>query len=462
MTFPENFRWGSATAAYQIEGAVAEDGRGVSIWDTFSHTPGTVLGGDTGDVACDHYHRYREDVGLMAELGLHDYRFSVAWSRVLPTGSGEVDPRGLDFYSRLVDEILAKGIRPLITLYHWDLPQALQDAGGWTNRDTALRFADYAAIVAEHLGDRVPAFTTLNEPWCSAFLGHASGEHAPGLHDDAAALSAAYHLLVAHGAGVAALRSALPSGAEVSITLNPALVRALSDAEADLAAAHKADLLANRIFLDPLAKGRLPDDLVTATRDVTDWGFVRDGDLAAISAPIDFLGVNYYTPTLVGAQPHDPAAPHLHPGTQDVFVHPQPGPHNGMGWRIEADGLTELLVGLHRDYPGLPMVVTENGTAFPDEPVDDSIDVVEDTGRADYLVAHIAAVGDALEAGVDLRGYFVWSLLDNFEWAWGYSQRFGIVHVDFATQQRRLKRSALVFQRIITEHGMVSEARSAP
>jgi beta-glucosidase len=461
--FPDDFRWGSATASYQIEGAVAEDGRGPSIWDTFSHTPGRVLGDDNGDVACDHYHRYREDVGLMAELGLHDYRFSVAWSRVLPTGSGAVNRAGLDFYSRLVDEILASGIRPLVTLYHWDLPQALQDAGGWTNRDTAARFGEFAAVVAQRLGDRVPAFTTLNEPWCSAFLGPASGVHAPGLRDDGAALQAAYHLLVAHGEGVAALRSGLPAGAEVSITLNPALVRAVSDAAADRAAAVKTDLLCNRIFLDPLLRGRLPDDLVAATTAATDWGFVRDGDLAAISAPIDFLGVNYYTPTLVGAQPADPDHPELHPGTQDVFVHPQDGPLTGMGWRVEAASLTELLVGLHRDYPGVPMVVTENGAAYPDA-LDDPAggDVVEDPERADYLAEHITAVGAALDAGVDLRGYFVWSLLDNFEWAWGYSQRFGIVHVDFATQRRRLKRSARLYQRIIADHGVVSGALQAP
>ena len=461
MSFPDDFRWGSAPAAYQIEGAVAEDGRGMSIWDTFSHTPGRVLGGDTGDVACDHYHRYREDVGLMAELGLHDYRFSIAWPRVQPTGSGAPNAAGLDFYSRLVDAILERGIRPLVTLYHWDLPQALQDAGGWTNRDTARRLGDFTAVVADHLGDRVPAFTTLNEPWCSAFLGYASGVHAPGLRDDAAALQAAYHLLLAHGESVAALRSSLPAGAEVSITLNPALVRAASDTAADRTAAVKADLLCNRLFLDPLLRGRLPDDLIAATSSATDWGFVRDGDLAAVAAPIDFLGVNYYTPTLVGAGPADPADPVLHPGTQDVFVHPQPAPHTGMGWRVEAPSLTELLVGLHRDYPGVPMVVTENGAAYPDA-VDGVTDVVDDSGRARYLADHIAAVGAALEAGIDLRGYFVWSLLDNFEWAWGYSQRFGIVHVDFATQQRRLKRSALLYQRIIADHGVVSQASQAP
>ena len=453
-TFPEGFRWGTATASYQIEGAVDVDGRGPSIWDTFSHTPGRTHNADTGDVACDHYHRYREDVALLADLGVQDYRFSVAWPRVVPTGSGDVNAAGLDFYSRLVDELLDKGIRPLVTLYHWDLPQPLQDAGGWTNRDTAERFGEYVAVVARHLGDRVPAFTTLNEPWCSAFLGHAAGEHAPGLTDDAAALHAAYTLLLAHARGVAALRSELPADRQVSITLNTANVRAASDSEADLDAARRADLTSNRIFLDPLLRGELPADLVASTAHLTDWSFVRDGELAAINAPIDFLGVNYYTPALVGAAPDDTAAPDIHPGWRDVFNHAQPTPHTTMGWTVDPASLTELLVRLHRDYPGVPMVITENGSAWPDEVGADGS--VDDPQRADYLVRHVGAVLDAIEAGVDLRGYFAWSLLDNFEWGWGYSQRFGIVRVDYDTQLRTPKTSAATYRKIIAEHGVPS------
>jgi beta-glucosidase len=453
--FPDGFRWGAATAAYQIEGAVTEDGRGPSIWDTFSHTPGRTLGGDTGDVACDHYHRYREDVALMAQLGLHDYRFSLAWPRIFPSGSGAANPAGLDFYSRLVDELLAHEIRPLVTLYHWDLPQPLQDVGGWTNRDTAARFAEFAALAAQRLGDRVPTFTTLNEPWCSAFLGHASGEHAPGWRDNAAALRAAYHLLLAHGLGLQALRAELSSAHEVSVTLNPANVRAVSGAEPDRSAARLADLFANRLFLDPILRGSLPEELVAATAGTTDWAFVDDGDLATVGAPIDFLGVNYYTPALVGAVPADVEAPVLFPGTDTVYVHPQPGPVTGMGWRVEPESLTELLTRLGRDYPGVALVVTENGSAYADTV--DAEGRVDDVDRTAYLAAHVEAVADAIDSGVDVRGYFAWSLLDNFEWARGYSQRFGVVHVDFDTQQRRIKSSGELYRRIIAAHGLASD-----
>ena len=450
MRFPEGFRWGAATSSYQIEGAVAEDGRGPSIWDTFSHTPGRIADGTDGDVACDHYHRYREDVALIAELGVHDYRFSIAWPRVQPDGSGVVNKPGLDFYSRLVDTLLEHGVQPLVTLYHWDLPQALQDAGGWVARDTAARFAEYAAIVARYLGDRVPAFTTLNEPWCSAFLGHASGDHAPGVTDNAAAFTVAHHLLLAHGLAVPAIRD--ETDGQVSITLNPANVRPASSAEADVRAARLAQRAANEIFLEPLLRARLVDELVDATAAFCDWSFVHDGDLATIAAPIDFLGINYYFPHRVGAQPEPGRASQRWPGLPDAYLYTQPEPHTGMGWRVEPASMTQLLVQLGGTYAGTPIVITENGSAYPDTVAADGS--VHDRDRCDYLRAHVAAVHDAITAGVDIRGYFAWSLLDNFEWAWGLSQRFGIVHVDFASQARTLKDSAQLYRQIVAAHGL--------
>lgn len=449
--FPDGFRWGAATSAYQIEGAVDLDGRGVSIWDTFAHTPGTIADGTNGDVACDHYHRCRDDVGLMADLGLDDYRFSIAWPRVQPMGSGTPNAAGLDFYSRLVDALLDHGIRPVPTLYHWDLPQALQDEGGWGARDTAERFAEYAAIVARHLGDRVQTFTTLNEPWCSAFLGHASGAHAPGVRDAATAYRVAHHLLLGHGRAVAALRAELPAGREVSITVNPANVRAVSDSAADVRPARLAELATNQIFLDPLLRGALNLELVEATSAVTDWSFVRDGDLDMIAAPIDLLGVNYYNPHLVGGAARADGSSTPWPGLAGAWSHPQQGPSTAMGWPVEPASMTELLVDLAADYPGVPFSITENGSAYDDVVAADGS--IEDPGRAVYLSAHVSAVLDAIEDGVDIRAYYVWSLLDNFEWAWGLTQRFGIVHVDFDTQLRTPKASARMYRDIIASHG---------
>ena len=458
--FPRGFTWGTATAAYQIEGAVHADGRGPSIWDTFSHTPGRVHGGDTGDVACDHYHRMREDVRLLAELGMQAYRFSIAWPRVIPTGSGSVNPAGIDFYSRLVDELLAHGITPITTLYHWDLPQPLQDAGGWLNRETAHRFADYAAVIGRALGDRVPTTTTLNEPWCAAFLGHGSGVHAPGIADNAAALAAAHHLNLAHGLGTTALRANLPAGGQVSLTLNLAAVRPASDSDADLMAARHVEAVSNGIFLEPVLRGRYPAGLFDDLRHLTDWSFVRDGDLALINTGIDVLGVNYYSPTLVGAagpgvvvstaRTNDPQAasgPTPYPGTDLAVALPQPGPRTAMGWLIDPSGLSDLLISVHRAYPEVPLMITENGAAFDDVIGDDG--AVHDADRIDYLRGHFAAMRDALDAGVDLRGYLLWSFLDNFEWAWGYSKRFGVVHVDFATQRRTPKASAYWYRDVI-------------
>jgi beta-glucosidase len=445
--FPDGFMWGAATSAYQIEGAVAEGGRGVSIWDTFSHTPGKIARGHTGDVACDHYHRFRDDVAIMADLGLNAYRFSIAWPRLLPSGRGEVNAAGADFYSQLVDELLDHGITPVATLYHWDLPQRLQDVGGWTVRDTALRFADYAAVVGRRLGDRVNTFTTLNEPWCSAFLGHASGEHAPGVTDNRAAVMAAHHLLLAHGRAVEALRAELPPTAQLSITLNPAVLRPASDSAADDDACRRADLMANRIFSEPLAQGHYPAEIIAETSQYTDWDFVADGDLATIHAPLNVLGINYYQPHIVGAAPPDPSRPQPWPGADGVFQHDPPSPHTGMGWTIDPSGLTDLLARTATEFPGTPIMITENGAAFDDHRDNDG--EIDDAQRAQYIVDHIAAAAAAHDGGIDLRGYFAWSLLDNFEWAWGYDQRFGLVHVDFDTQERRLKHSAHAYSNIV-------------
>ncbi|MGI5231636.1 GH1 family beta-glucosidase [Actinoallomurus sp. CA-142502] len=426
-----SFVWGAATAAYQIEGAADEDGRVPSIWDTYSHTPGRVRDGDTGDVATDHYHRWAQDVETMSALGLDAYRFSIAWPRIH-------DRRGIDFYSRLVDALLERGIAPVATLYHWDLPQSLEDAGGWPARDTAYRFAEYAERIGAALGDRVHTWTTLNEPWCSAFLGYASGVHAPGRTEPAAALAAAHHLNLAHGLAARVLPG------RVSVTLNLHHVR--GDAEA----ARRVDAVANRVFLGPMLDGAYPADLLEDTARITDWSFVRDGDEATIAAPLDVLGVNYYTPTLVrpwnGGTPRATADGHgdgtASPwvGCDDVEFVRQPGPYTEMGWSIDPTGLTDLLLRLHRDHPDMPLMITENGAAF-----DDQIDAdgrIHDQRRIDYLRDHLAAVGRAMKAGADVRGYFVWSLLDNFEWAHGYSKRFGIVHVDYATQERTWKDSA--------------------
>jgi beta-glucosidase len=466
-TFPTGFVWGSATASYQIEGAVAEDGRRPSIWDTFSHTAGKVRNDDTGDVACDHYHRMPEDIAIMAELGLQAYRFSVAWPRIVPTGSGGVNRAGIDFYSRLVDELLARDIAPLVTLYHWDLPQPLEDDGGWTNRATAERFAEYAAVVGQALGDRVSTFTTLNEPWCSAYLGYASGVHAPGRTSNADALSAVHHLNLAHGLGSTALRSVLPRSGKVSVTLNLAQVRPASDSAEDLDAARHVDGLSNRIFLDPMLRGRYPADVLDDLQHITDWSFIRDGDTELINTPLDVLGINYYSPArvaaatpellgqLAGRWVNDPSGtdgPTAYPGTDLAVSIPQDGPYTAMRWRIEPSSLTELLVRVHRDYPDLALMITENGAAFDDVVAGDG--AVHDTDRISYLHGHLGAVHDAIAAGVDLRGYFVWSLMDNFEWAWGYSKRFGIVHVDYPTGERLIKDSARWYRDVIAAGGI--------
>jgi beta-glucosidase len=456
LRFPDGFLWGAATASYQIEGAARDDNRGASIWDTFSRRPGAVHAGHTGDVACDHYHRYRDDVALMAELGLGMYRFSVAWPRIRPDGTGPVEPRGLDFYDRLVDELRGHDIEPLVTLYHWDLPQSLEDRGGWTSRETAEAFADYAEVVYARLGDRVAIWTTLNEPWCSAYLGYAAGTHAPGRTEPAAAFAAVHHLLLAHGLATQALRAA--GARTLGITLNPAAVFPADAASAgDVAAARLVDGLHNRIFLDPILRGEYPADVLQHLERFTPPTFLSGGDEKVISSPIDVLGVNYYSPTRVAARPGSTGNP-MHPGTEGVAFLPPAGAVTEMGWAIKPDTLRDLLERIHRDYPGTPLLLTENGAAYGTGPVPDEGAPggvrVPDVDRIRYLDGHLRAAHRAIEAGVDLRGYLAWSLLDNYEWAHGYSKRFGIVHVDYRTQQRTPKDSAHWYRDVIRQGGL--------
>ena len=456
-TLPSDFLWGSATAAYQIEGGVSEGGRGPSIWDTYSHTPGRTLNGDTGDVAADHFHRWREDVAHMKELGLGAYRFSISWPRVQPGGSGEFNAEGIAFYSDLVDALIQAGIEPVVTLYHWDLPQELEDAGGWANRETAYRFAEYAARMARELGTRVSVWTTLNEPWCSAYLGYASGVHAPGRTDGAAALAAVHHLNLAHGLAGRAIRGVLGDEAKLSITLNLHVIRPDDTASAaDVGAVRRIDALGNRAFLGPLLDGAYPADLLAGTAHVTDWSFVRDGDLEAINVPLDILGVNYYATMRarhfsgegerVQADGHGDSAATPWVGVDDVEFVQQPGPYTTMGWNIEPAGLTELLLSLHATYPDQPLMITENGAAFADDVAADGR--VHDERRVAYLHDHIEAVGAAIDAGADVRGYFVWSLMDNFEWGYGYDRRFGIIRVDYDTLGRIWKDSAFWYREL--------------
>jgi len=427
--YPAGFKLGVATAAYQIEGAWDEDGRAPSIWDTFCRVPGAVAGGDTGEVACDHYHRWEDDLDLMATLGIESYRFSIAWPRVQPDGRGALNAKGVAFYRRLVEGLLARGIEPVATLYHWDLPQGLQDAGGWAERATAERFAEYAAAMAGALGDVVPSWITHNEPWVVAFLGHYEGRKAPGVRDWATALRVAHHLLLSHGLAVGALRG----HGDVGITLNLHPQRPVSDRAEDVAAARIADAYANRWFLDPVLRGSYPADML----ELVGEGFgVRAGDLETIAQPLDFLGVNYYFPHRVGAAPDTPPI--------GIRLADPVGPLTTMGWEQDPSGLLEILTRIRGDYGDVPIYITENGAAFDDRHAVDG--VVDDPFRVAYLRGHLAAVTEAAARGVDVRRYYAWSFLDNFEWEHGYSQRFGIVHVDYATQVRTPKRSALWYR----------------
>ena len=442
-SLPPSFRWGVATSAYQIEGAVHEDGRTASIWDTFCRVPGAVANSETGDVACDHYHRMPQDVGLIQGLGIDTYRFSVGWPRVQPGGRGPANPAGLAFYDRLVDELLRRGVDPWVTLYHWDLPQEIEDAGGWPARDTAYRFADYAMLVFAHLSDRVRTWTTLNEPWCSAMLGYAYSVQAPGRHDFPAAINAVHHLLLGHGLATQRMRTAATAPVDLGITLNLHTAVPATDTELDQAAARRADGLGTRIYLDPLRYGRYPADVVG---DLGARGVelpVRSGDLEIISTPIDLLGVNYYTGSLYSGVDDDGRTVDAD-GSPVQRVVPRGLPTTAMGWEIFPEGLTDLLLRISRDYPALPIVITESGAAFDDRP--DETGFVRDDDRTEYLATHIAAVAAARQAGADVRGYFAWSLLDNFEWAYGYAKRFGIVRVDYDTQARIPKQSALWYR----------------
>ena len=440
-SFPSRFVWGAATASYQIEGAWDEGGKGESIWDRFSHTPGHVVNGDMGDVACDHYHRWHEDVALMSGLGLKAYRFSVAWPRILPAGRGAVNPSGIDFYSRLVDALLDAGIVPFATLYHWDLPQALQDAGGWPARMIVDAFCQYAAIVSQALGDRVRHWITLNEPWVSAFVGYRDGRHAPGHTELGEALAAAHHLLLAHGQGLKVIRENCPE-AQVGIALNLTPQQPASPSQADRIESTWVDGQINRWFLDPLVGRGYPQDIVEGFGKPMDY--VRLGDMAAIAEPIDFLGVNYYTRSIARSSA-------VSEDDNEPRTTTRGGELTEMGWEVYPEGLFNLLGRLHFDYAFPAIYITENGAAFADQVGPDG--EVDDADRLSYLRRHLEMVKRAIHLGVPVKGYFVWSLLDNFEWGFGYSRRFGIVHVDFGTQRRIPKASARWYRQVIQENG---------
>lgn len=435
--FPDGFVWGAATSAYQIEGAHDEDGRGESIWDRFSHTPGKIANGDTGDVACDHYHRYREDIDIMQEIGLGAYRFSISWSRVLPEGRGQVNQRGLDFYQRLVDGLLDAGIQPYATLYHWDLPQALQDAGGWPARDTALAFAEYAALMGDVLGDRVASWATLNEPYVSAFAGYFQGRHAPGQQSLDEMLAASHHLLLAHGLALPALRD--KAQGEVGIVLNLQQHEPASESELDADAAWLADGKHNRWYLDPLAGRGYPADAVADFGRPMD--FVQADDLEAIGVPVDYLGVNHYFRSIVRSEAGDNLPVSTIPNKQTT----------DMGWEVYPQGLYDILTRVHADYEFPKLYVSENGFSRTVAP--DAEGRIQDSERIGYHRDYLRQAHRAIEDGAPLAGYFVWSLLDNFEWAHGFRQRFGLVHVDFKTLERTPKESAWWYRDVIRSNG---------
>ena len=459
MSFANHFLFGSATASYQIEGAARTDGRGVSIWDTFSHAPGRIYNGHTGDVAADHYNLLEADLDMMAELGLQAYRFSIAWPRIVPNGWGKINSSGLDFYSKLVDGLRERGIAPFATLYHWDLPQPLEDRGGWTARPTADAFAEYARAVGETLGDRVHTWITLNEPRAAAFHGYGDGQHAPGRISRLEPLLAAHTLNRAHGLAIEALRSVVAPDAQFSVALDLGVFRPTGPT-GELAR-EKVEALAHDTFLGPMLEGRYSDRLIDMTRSITDWSFVQDGDLETANQPLDALGVNYYHTDAVQMRTSTgtfAAEPTAWPGAEDVEFLAPAGPLTDMGWNIDPDGLYELLVGLSTRHPGLPLLITENGAAFPDEVIDGA---VHDRARIDYLDRHLAAILRAVADGADVSGYFLWSLMDNFEWREGYSKRFGLVHIDYESQRRVLKDSALWYSRVIRSRTLPQGDRAA-
>ncbi|MCB2411760.1 beta-glucosidase [Demequina sp. TTPB684] len=454
--FPDDFFFGASTASYQIEGGAAEGGRLPSIWDTFAHAQGRTLNGDSGDVACDHFHRYAEDIKAMAEIGLTAYRFSMAWPRIQPTGDGDFNQEGFAFYHRILDELAKYNIEPLVTLYHWDLPQSLEDAGGWPERAIVDRFVEYAERTVAEFKDKVTYWTTFNEPWCTAFLGYSSGAHAPGRSEPAASLAAAHHLNLAHGLAYKAIKNVHPD-AKVSIVLNSHLPRPWNVADPrDVAVAQKIDALANRIFIDPYTLGQYPEVLLESTSKLTDWSFVHEGDLDAIKGTIDVLGVNYYSSHMVrfndsphrlsGEDGHKTTVHSCWPGADDAEFMPLIGKRTTMGWNVDPSGFHAHLMRMHRDT-GLPMIVTENGASWPDEVSEDGR--IRDVDRYTYLHDHMGALLRAREEGADVRGYMAWSLMDNFEWAYGYSKRFGMLRVDYTTQERTWKDSAYWYQETI-------------
>lgn len=444
--FPDGFVWGAATAAYQIEGAVHEDGRGESIWDRYSHTPGRTLNGDTGDVACDHYHRWRDDIQLMQTLGLNAYRLSIAWPRIIPTGRGAANEAGLSFYDRLIDGLLESNITPWVTLYHWDLPQVLEDAGGWPKRATADAFAEYVNVITRRLGDRVKRWITLNEPWCSAFLGYHVGRHAPGRTNFQDALAAHHTLLLAHGKAVPIIRSN-SANAQVGITLNLAQVYPAGDDPADQAAARRFDGFQNRWFLDPLYGRGYPQDMVEFYGDRALP--LAAGDLETIAAPTDFLGINFYFPNIIRAGDE-------HPVLRTAETRMAGAQYTAMDWPVHPPALYDLLQRVAREYPTGPIYITENGAAFNDTPPqrDNGELRVHDPDRTKYYVQHLASAQRAIADGVPLKGYFAWSLMDNFEWAYGYTKRFGITYVDYPTQQRTIKDSGYWYGRLIAANAL--------
>jgi len=440
-SFPKDFLWGAATASYQIEGAWNEDGKGESIWDRFCHTPGMVENGNTGDVACDHYHRWREDVELMKVIGLKAYRFSIGWPRILPAGRGEIAKVGLEFYSKLVDALLEAGIEPWVTLYHWDLPQALQDEGGWPARISVDAFVEYADVVSLVLGDRVKNWITFNEPFVSAMVGYLEGRHAPGIKDQHQALATSHHLLLSHGLAVPVIRQN-STGANVGITLNMGPQMPASNSQADRTRATWLDGFINRWYLDPLVGRGYPQDMVDGFGDAMD--FVQPGDLETIAAPVDFVGVNYYTRSVVCTEvireeENEP---------RTVFPSAE---RTEMGWEIYPEGLYLTLGRLHFEYAFPAIYITENGAAFKDQVIDGQVD---DPQRLSYIKRHLQQVHRAIEAGMPVKGYFAWSLLDNFEWAFGYSKRFGLIHVDYQTLRRTPKSSAKWYGQVIRENAV--------
>jgi len=448
LVFPQGFIWGAATSAYQIEGAWNEDGRGLSVWDVFCHQPGKTWQGQTGDVATDHYHRWQEDVALMAQLGLRAYRFSISWPRVLPEGTGPVNQAGLDFYDRLVDALLARGIQPFVTLFHYDLPQALQDKGGWPNRDTVHHFAEYARLVAQRLGDRVTYWIPHNEPFVVAALGYYTGQHAPGVRNPIAALQTAHHLLLSHAYAAQAIRAwaKLPPRIGIALNLNP--VHPATSSFLDRQAARRFDRLLNRMCLDALFLGRYPERLLPPLSWF--WPRIRPGDMAAIASSLDFLGVNYYSRAVVR---HDWRTPLIWAAEKEL-----PGAERSPMWEIYPQGLYELLRRIWNDYRPPSIIITENGI-----PVFDVVDAdgqVHDPGRISYLQRHLAQVHKAIEEGIPIQGYFVWSLLDNFEWALGYQMRFGLIYVDYPTQRRIVKDSGWWYAEVIRDGRVTIPAES--